>query len=125
MHPLLHLLMTHPGLLGEHAQAYVELLASEVAELQQTSQGRLLWSTATVASAAVGLVLAGVALMLWAALPALSSSTLWLLLITPCLPLATALACLRKLRAPAPAAFAHFKEHIQADMQMFTEFNKQ
>ena len=123
MHPLLHLLMRHPGLLGEHAQAYAELLASEVAELQQLSQRRLLWSTATVASAAVGLVLAGVALMLWAALPTLASSALWLLWITPCVPLTAALAGLRKLRAPTPAAFAHFKEQIQADMHMLTEFN--
>ena len=53
MHPLLHLLMTQPGLLGEHAQGYAGLLASEVTELQQVGQRRLLWRAATVACRAL------------------------------------------------------------------------
>jgi fatty acid desaturase len=122
MHPLLHLLMTQPGLLGEHAQGYAGLLASEVAELQQVGQRRLLWSAATVACTSIGLVLAGVALMLWAVMPTLTVGALWVLLLTSCVPLAAALACLQVLRKPTPAAFNRFKQQIQADMQLLCEF---
>ena len=122
MHPLLHLLMTKPGLLGEHAQGYAELLASEVAEIQATGQRRLLWSGITAACATVGIALAGVALMLWAALPVLATGAQWVLLLTPCVPLLAALACLRVLRNPTPVAFARLKQQIQADMHLLSEF---
>jgi hypothetical protein len=122
MHPLLHLLITEPGLMGEHAQGYAGLLASEVAEIQQAGQRRLMWSAATAACATIGLVLAGVALMLWAALPDLATSAQWALLLTPCVPLVAALACLQVLRAPTPAAFARIKQQIQADLHMLSEF---
>ena len=122
MHPLLHLLMTKPGLLGEHAQGYAGLLASEVAEIQATGQRRLLWSAVTTVCATVGIALAGVALMLWAALPALAISAQWVLLFTPCVPLVAALGCLQVLRNPTPVAFARLKQQIQADMHLLSEF---
>jgi hypothetical protein len=122
MHPLLHLLMTEPGLLGEHAQGYAGLLASEVSDIQETGQRRLVWSAATAAFTTIAVALAGVALMLWAALPDLANNALWVLLLTPCVPLAAALACLQVLRHPTPAAFARIKQQIQADMQLLSEF---
>jgi hypothetical protein len=123
MHPLLHLLVTQPGLLGEHAHGYASLLASEVAEVQRSGQRRLLWSAATAACTGVGLVLAGVALMLWATLPGLAPSALWVLWLTPSVPLVAALVCLQILRSPTPPAFARIKEQIQADLQLFNEFH--
>jgi hypothetical protein len=123
MHPLLHLLVTQPGLLGEHVQGYAGLLASEVAEVQQSGQRRLLWSAATAACTCVGLVLAGVAVMLWATQPGLAAGALWVLVLTPCVPLVAALACLQVLQRPTPAAFARIKEQIQADLQLLSEFH--
>lgn len=122
MHPLLQLLMTQPGLLGEHAQGYAELLGSEVTELKQTGQQRLLWSAATACLALAGAVLGGVALMLWAALPALPVATAWVLLATPAVPLAAALGCLLRMQAlQSASAFGNLKEQIKADMQLFQE----
>jgi hypothetical protein len=122
MHPLLQLLMTQPGLLGEHALGYAGLLGSEVAAFKQAGQRRLVWGLATVCLLLVGVLLGGVALMLWAALPGLPASTAWVLLATPCVPLSAALACLLRLRTLKPAAaFARVKEQIKADMQLFRE----
>lgn len=122
MHPLLQLLMTQPGLLGEHAQGYAGLLASELAAYKQSGKRRLLWVAAAGCLALVGCVLGGVAVMLWAALPGMPVAAAWVLWLTPGLPLAAALACLLRLRALQPAAaFASIQEQIKADMQLFKE----
>jgi hypothetical protein len=122
MHPLLQLLMTQPGLLGEHAQGYAELLTSELAAFKQSGTRRLLWAAATGCLALVGCVLGGVAVMLWAALPGMPVAAAWVLWVTPGLPVAAALACLLRLRALQPVtAFASIQEQIKADMQLFKE----
>ncbi|NVO06800.1 MAG: hypothetical protein HXX19_13110 [Rhodoferax sp.] len=123
MHPLLQLAMAQPGLLGEHAQAYAALLGSELGTLQQRTRQSLLWSLATLACGITALVLAGVALMLWAALPGLaSSSNAWLLWATPALPLLATLGCWLQLRqSGATPAFAAFKQQLQADLQLLQE----
>ncbi len=122
MHPLLQLLITQPGLLGEHAQGYAELLSTEVATLKQAGKRRLVWGAATAYLALVGVVLGGVALMLWASLPNLPAATSWLLMATPCVPLCAALGCLLRLRTlRTVAAFANIKVQIKTDMQLFKE----
>ena len=122
MHPLLQLLMTQPGLLGEHAQAYAELLAGEVAAFKQSGQRHLIWGAAAVCLALVGAVLAGVALMLAAVLPAMPAAAVWVLWATPGVPLVAALVCLLRLRAfTATDAFANFRKQIKADMQLLQE----
>jgi hypothetical protein len=122
MHPLLQLLMTQPGLLGEHAQGYAELLAGEATAFKQAGQRSLVWAAATACLGLTGAVLGGVAVMLWAALPTLPTSTAWVLLATPGVALASALACLLRLRAlPPTAAFSNIQEQIKADMQLFKE----
>jgi uncharacterized membrane protein YqjE len=127
MHPLLHLLMTQPGLLGEHAQGYAALLGSEITEIKQVGQRYLLWSAATAVCTAAALVLAGVALMLWAmapVLPAMPTGATWALCATPCLPLAAACFCLQKMRAPMSAdAFAQTREQLKTDMQLLKEIS--
>ncbi len=124
MHPLLQLLMTQPGLLGEHAQGYVELLAGEVTAFKQAGQQRLCWTVATAFLALTGVVLGGVAFMLWAVHPGLPTAAHWLLWGTPAVPLAAALACLFRLRALHPeAAFANLQQQIKADMQLLKEVN--
>jgi hypothetical protein len=122
MHPLLQLLVTQPGLLGEHAQAYAELLASELSDLKQAGKHRLIWAAAAVGLGLPGVVFAGVALMLWAALPNLTPMATWVLRATPGLPLLAALACLARWYALNTAVpLAHLKEQIKADMQLFKE----
>jgi hypothetical protein len=124
MHPLLQLLMAQPGLLGEHAQAYAELLVSECSALKHAALRRLLWTVAMAFLALAGVVLAGVSLMLWAALPGLPEAAARVLLVTPAVPLGAALACLLRLHWLAPAsAFANIQEQFKADLQVLQEVN--
>lgn len=90
MHPLFRLAATEPALLADHLQAYGELVSGEALDALGRWRRAALLQLAALASAAVGVTLAGVALMLWAvgtvAVP-------WLLLAVPALPLALAIAC--------------------------------
>lgn len=122
MHPLLRLLLTQPSLLGEHAQGYAELLSSELDTLQSATQRRLVWLAAAAASATAGVVLAGVAVLLCATLPALPPSALWACVATPAVPLAGALLCWLQLRSASQAqAFVHIKEQLRLDLQMLQD----
>jgi uncharacterized membrane protein YqjE len=122
MHPLLHLLMTRPELLGEHAQGYAELAGQEISDLTATARSRLLWGAAALCCATAALVLAGVALMLALALPETRNAAVWALLLTPCLPLLGALACVLRWRAHQRApAFAKLREQLRADLELLQE----
>ena len=90
VHPLFRLLTTRPQLLAEHVSAYTDLLAEELGATAGLVKRRLMLQLVALASVAVGVVLAGVALLLWAALPEGSLRVPWLLFLTPALPLAIA-----------------------------------
>ena len=122
MHPLLHLLMTRPELLAEHAQAYAELAGNEISDLSLAGRRRVLWSAAALCCATAALVLAGVALMLAMALPQTGNAPLWTLLLAPCLPLLGALACVLRLRVHQRASpFAELREQLRTDLQLLKE----
>jgi hypothetical protein len=91
VHPLFRLAAARPQLLAEHVAAYTELLAEELSATAGLVKQRLVLQAVALAGAAVGAVLAGVALMLWAALPADSLRAPWFLVLTPALPWAIAL----------------------------------
>jgi hypothetical protein len=93
MHPLLELLLARPQLLADHALAYGELFTEEMAQALRAWQRWALWRAAAMCGLLLTAVLGGVALMLWAALPASGMPAPWLLLLTPMLPLASAVAC--------------------------------
>jgi hypothetical protein len=122
MHPLLRLLLSQPGLLGEHAQGYAELLASELTSLRRATQRHLVWLVAAAIAATAALVLAGVAVLLWATLPTLPPGALWVCVATPAAPLAAALLCLLPLRSAAgDEAFVHLKQQLLLDLQLLQE----
>jgi uncharacterized membrane protein YqjE len=124
MHPLLHLLMKRPELLSEHAQAYAELAVCELSDMASVGQRRLLWTAAALCCATATVVLAGVALMLAAALREISGTAGWALLLTPCLPLLGALVCVMNLRAHRGGpAFAELRQQLGTDMQLLREVN--
>lgn len=117
MHPLFALLVTRPQLLVEHALAYSALLNQEsglayAAWRRQT----LLWLVA-LGCAAVALVLAGVAVMLWAVTPVAPVHAPWVLLGVPLLPLAVAVVCVW--RAPGTDDnFARLTRQVEDDLAM-------
>lgn len=90
-HPLFRLLTTRPQLLAEHLSAYTDLLAEELTSAAGLLKRRMALQLVALAAAAVGAVLVGMAVLLWAALPAESIRAPWLLMLTPLVPWAIAL----------------------------------
>ena len=126
LHPIFNLLATQPQLLGHHAQAYGELLGTELSSQAAFWSRRALLSALAVCFLAVSLVLGGVALMLWSALVPEPRAALWVLLAVPATPAAAALLCygLARHRSAADAqAFAELRRQVQADMALLRELS--
>ncbi len=122
MHPLLHLIATRPQMLADHAEAYAELVASEVADVSASWKRRVVLNAVALCCLGVAAVLAGVALMLWAVFPPASMHAPWALLVAPLVPLAIALICLWMARPAGDVGpFDKVRQQLQADMLMFRE----
>lgn len=122
LHPLFHLIATQPQLLGDHAQAYGELIGTELATQAAALKRRTLLGALALCLLGVATVLAGVALMLWVTLvPAPPQTTLWVLALVPGIPALLALVCGLLARARSNAtdpAFAELRRQVQADMAL-------
>lgn len=70
LHPLLHLIASRPQLLADHAAAYAELVAAEFGAETSALKRQALLGALGIGGLGVAAVLAGVAVMLWAVLPA-------------------------------------------------------
>ena len=122
IHPLLHLIATKPQLLGDHVEAYAELVGAEVSKTSKRWITRVALWAGTAFLGTVFLVFAGVALMLWAVVPTDSMNVPWLLVVVPLVPLVGAVACVLTARAHSDeAAFQTVKEQFAADMAMLRE----
>lgn len=122
MHPLLHLIATKPQLLADHAQAYGELLTTEVANLSTAWKRRAVLLVIALSSAGVSCVLAGVALMLSALMPAATAHALVVLIMVPLLPLALCVGCLFAVRSQRDgAALENVRQQFKADIAMLRE----
>lgn len=119
MHPLLELLLARPQLLADHAQAYGALFTEELGEARAALQRWALWRAVTLCSLFSAAILAGMALMLWAMLPASPMQASWVLLVTPLLPLVVAVVCwpLAKQNG-TPPLFDLMRAQIRADKAM-------
>lgn len=122
MHPLFHLLATRPQLLADHAEAYAELVAVEVNHMSAAWMRLALLNTMALCSLSVALALAGVALMLWAVMPALPAQAPWVLIVVPLLPFAAAVGCLLAMRRGGQReAFDNLRQQVKADVLMLRE----
>jgi hypothetical protein len=121
MPALLNLVVNRPKLLTEHAEAYAALVTSEVSRWSALWQRRALLRLLAAGSALVGVVLAGVALMLWSALPAVPAQAAWALLGVPLLPLALALACLLATPPAERSAFDVIRQQVDADLALLRQ----
>jgi hypothetical protein len=122
LHPLLNLVATQPQLLADHAEAYAELLAAEMTRAVQAWRQRLLLYAGALCGLAVGAVLAGVACMLWAALPDLAANAAWVLVAVPLLALMAAGACLWVAgRVPEGTGVQTVRGQFKADLAMLRE----
>lgn len=122
IHPVLKLIATEPQLVGDHVEAYAELVGEEISKVSSGWIRRIaLWAVAGVL-ALVGLLLVGVALLVWAATPDADLRSGWLLVIVPLVPLVGAGVCAMTARAHTISnAFDTVKAQLNADMAMLRE----
>ena len=117
MHPLVRLAASRPQMLAEHAAAYVELLAEEATTAATLVKRQVSLQLIGVGLLAVGVILGGVALMLWASFPTLNSP--WALALTPCIPiLAGAMSLHSASSKSARDPFAPLQRQLAADAAM-------
>lgn len=120
LHPIFHLVATQPQLLGQHAQAYGELVSTELSTQAHAWSRRAVLAALALCLAIVTAVLAGVATMLWATL--LSDPRLaWVFIVVPSVPGVAALVCYlmaRQNSAGNAPAFAELRSQIKADLAL-------
>jgi hypothetical protein len=122
IHPLLRLIATEPQVLGDHVEAYAELVGDEVKKTSSAWATRLGLYFAALGLFGVGLVFTGVALMLWAALPPTGFQAPWVLIAVPAVAFAAALVCaIVAANSPIENAFDNVRKQLSADMAMLRE----
>ena len=98
IYSLLHLIAAKPQLLLDHAEGYSELIAAEASGATAWWKRRAVLYVSAIFSGTIALVLAGIAAMLWAALPAVGMQAPWVLILVPALPTLVAIWCAMILR---------------------------
>lgn len=119
IHPLVRLLASEPHLVAEHVGAYAALIESEAKDVQRRWTLRLALSIVALVCLVIAAMLTGVALMLWAVTPGLSTGAQWMLVIAPAVPAVVAIAAGVVAKRPsAERAFAGIQAQIKSDIQM-------
>jgi len=121
MHPLLNLIATRPQLLAEHAAAYADLVAEEFPRTTAAWKRQAVLNVLALVGVLCAVLLAGVAVLLWAAGPGEMRAP-WLLVVVPLVPLVGAIACASAAHArgrrTAPSVL---KEQLSADLAMLRD----
>lgn len=123
IHPLLRLVATQPELLAEHAGAYAGLVGEELGKTATAWKLRVVLNVVALSLLAVSAVLAGVALMLWAIVPAAQIQAAWALIAVPAVPAIFALCCALAGRDKYISALADINKQLAADLAMLREVN--
>ena len=122
IHPLLRLIATEPHLLGDHVEAYAELVGDEVSKASTGWVTRIGLYAAAAMMLGICLVLAGASVLLWAALPTAIHTAPWAMVVTPLVPLVVAVACVVMARSkPTQSGFDTVRRQLSADMAMLRE----
>lgn len=125
IHPLLSKLVTQPELFVEHADSFGELASIEVRDAVRSLRSRVVLFVLAGACAIGALGLAGMAILLAAAIPVAEMSAPALLIIVPLVALAAAVACAWfAWRAPARPFFAHLREQWEADRKILRDLGR-
>jgi uncharacterized membrane protein YqjE len=124
IHPLLRLAASEPHLLGEHVEAYAALVGEEAKDLSTSWIKRIVLYAVAGIMGLVGLILVGVALLFWAAVPTDQYNAGWALIVIPLVPLVVAAVCAFSARSkPIAAAFEKVRQQLNADVALLREVN--
>lgn len=122
IHPLFRLIASRPQMLADHVEAYSDLVAQEVDTLAAGWKQRALLAAVAGVTSGVSLILSGVALMLWAALPVERMNAPWALIAVPAVPALIAIGCWLALRRTVTTqGFKTVREQFAADVAMLRE----
>jgi uncharacterized membrane protein YqjE len=122
LHPMFKIVASRPELVAEHLAAYGQLAAVQAQAAAVQLQRRAVLAGVVSLSAALGMGLAGVALLLVGVVPLQAMPAPWLLGVVPLVPLAVAAFCWMRLRAVKEAsALAPLREQFAADAALLRE----
>jgi hypothetical protein len=120
IHPLFRLLVSEPQMLAEHVEGYAELVAEEVGAATERLKRRVLLHAVSVVAILVAVLLASMALLLWAAIPLENMRAPWVLLAAPTAPalLAAWAHFAAQARSPNSDGLSAIREQLAADAAM-------
>ena len=122
IHPLLRLAASQPHLIRDHLEAYAELLCDEVKKTGAAWGVRIGLFAAAGVLGLVGLVLAGVAIMLWASLPPSGYQAPWVLVAVPAVAVVASVVCaVVAKKTTMENGFDAVRKQISADMAMLRD----
>lgn len=122
LHPVFRTLASRPELLAEHAGAYVDLAAAEVDVAARQVRTRAALMAASLACGALGVGLAGTALLLLAVTPLQEMPAPWALLAAPAVPLGAALGLWwAQGRKSVDLHFSALREQVALDRQLWQQ----
>jgi hypothetical protein len=122
IHPLFCTLASRPELLAEHLGAYAQLVSVEAGETTAQLRRKSLLAVAMGLCLALALSLAGIALLLLAAVPLAQMPMPWLLSVVPATPLAGALiAWLQMRRQPLSCSFDLLRQQLALDTALLRD----
>lgn len=118
--PLIRLFVDQPGLLADHAEAWCALVGDELGRAGSAWRRQALLLLVALALGGSALVLAGVAVLLWASVPGLAAGPA--LVLVPLLPAVLALLCVLATRIePVRPGFGALRAQLAADAQLLRD----
>ena len=121
-HPLMKLVTTQPQLVAHHIGAYANLASAQASDALLALRGRAVLGLTAAALLVLGLLLAGVALLLTAVTPLAEMPAPWLLAVAPAVPLlAAAGSWLALRRRPWAWSLDPLREQLAADAALLAE----
>ena len=123
IHPLVRLAASHPELLAEHGEAYLALVARDLAEWRASLVRRIVMAAVAGVAALLSLVFIGIALMLWGIAPVSHIPAPWAFFAPPVLMVVVTMVAgfIAARRGKALSIFSDVKAQVLADLAMLRE----
>ncbi len=125
IHPFFATLVTQPGLIVEHLDAYADLAKAEAGAWGSSLQSRWILKLAIGVCGLLAITLGAMAALLAGAIDWRSMPHGWVLLAVPAIPIVTALGCWWRLKALAPKqAFALLRDQVATDLKIMRSVDR-